>query len=297
MLLGYARGKVGSMVFRRSKGEQITSAYNSKPLNYRTHGQVSQRSLFLCASKFFTRGVQNLFKFAYEDKKPYESDFNAFMRHNFDKGIYFTRAMNTEPSAPAIGEFLMSQGQLLGPTYEYIEEGDYYKIIIPRIAQSDEWGKISKRLIEEFNLMNGDIMTINRIIANGTDGRYYPTVEPEKTGPVVWKIWQGRLDVNSTDVVGNIFGDEVSAENGYLTVEGGTTNHICGALSVTISRRRKHKVIVSTSQLLLNTGAETAYMDGTEYNYFQEVLEWWQSQPDSILQGSRSTPAPEYSEK
>lgn len=115
MLLGYARGAVGNLVFSRVKGNEVTKARNRQPANPKTSKQVYQRAKFLNAVNFYKRGVQNLFKFAYEDKTQQESDFNAFMRHNVSRAIPVGKNSSTEPLYPAISNWITSVGSLNGP--------------------------------------------------------------------------------------------------------------------------------------------------------------------------------------
>lgn len=115
MLLGYARGAVGNLVFSRVKGNEVTKARNRQPANPKTSKQVYQRAKFLNAVNFYKRGVQNLFKFAYEDKTQQESDFNAFMRHNVSRAIPVGKGSSTEPIYPAISNWITSVGSLNGP--------------------------------------------------------------------------------------------------------------------------------------------------------------------------------------
>lgn len=113
--MGYARGAVGDLVFSRVKGNQVTKARNRQPSNPKTSKQVYQRAKFINAVRFYQRGVQNLFKFAYEDKTAQESDFNAFMRHNTSRAIPVGKYASEESLYPAISNWLTSFGSLNGP--------------------------------------------------------------------------------------------------------------------------------------------------------------------------------------
>lgn len=115
MLMGYARGAVGDLVFSRVKGNQVTKARNRQPSNPKTSKQVYQRAKFINAVRFYQRGVQNLFKFAYEDKTAQESDFNAFMRHNTSRAIPVGKDASEESIYPAISNWITSFGSLNGP--------------------------------------------------------------------------------------------------------------------------------------------------------------------------------------
>ena len=112
-LLGYARGSVGDFTFSRVKGNQVAKARNRNPANPNTIPQAMQRSLFADAVRFYTRGVQNAFKFAFERKLENESDYNAFMRLNVNRGVRIGKT--PESSYPAIGDWLVADGSITPP--------------------------------------------------------------------------------------------------------------------------------------------------------------------------------------
>lgn len=115
MLLGYATGSVGDVTFARVKGNQVAKARNRNPSNPKSSGQVYQRAKFANAVEFYKRAVQNLFKFAYEDKGAQESDFNAFMRHNVGRAIPIGKGVVANSLYPAISNWITSVGSLNGP--------------------------------------------------------------------------------------------------------------------------------------------------------------------------------------
>lgn len=112
-LLGYARGSVGDVTFSRVKGNQVAKARNRNPANPNTIPQAMQRSLFADAVRFYTRGVQNAFKFAFERKLENESDYNAFMRLNVNRGVHI--AKSPESMYPAVGDWLVADGSITPP--------------------------------------------------------------------------------------------------------------------------------------------------------------------------------------
>ena len=82
LFFGNASGKLGQVVLSTMKGQQIARAWQPKVANPKTSQQQLQRAKFANSVKFFKRAQQNLFKFAFEDRRKNESDYNAFMRHN-----------------------------------------------------------------------------------------------------------------------------------------------------------------------------------------------------------------------
>lgn len=135
MLLGYARGAVGNLVFSRVKGNEVTKARNRQPANPKTSKQVYQRAKFLNAVNFYKRGVQNLFKFAYEDKTQQESDFNAFMRHNVSRAVPVGKGASTESMYPAISNWITSVGSLNGPQAVIGQQGNLNGLEDPGLSR------------------------------------------------------------------------------------------------------------------------------------------------------------------
>ena len=138
--MGYARGAVGDLVFSRVKGNQVTKARNRQPSNPKTSKQVYQRAKFINAVRFYQRGVQNLFKFAYEDKTAQESDFNAFMRHNTSRAVPVGKNASEESIYPAISNWITSFGSLNGPqaVIGYAGKGTVSGLLVGRTyAQGD----------------------------------------------------------------------------------------------------------------------------------------------------------------
>ena len=296
MLLGYARGKVGSMVFSRSNGQQIVKAYNSRPRESKTDAQVMQRAAFLASNKLYTRGVQNLFKFAFEDKGPNESDFNAFMRNNIKRGVLMSQAAFEEQSYPAIGEWLMTKGSL--PTISMLALGELQTWILA-VNESEEStvAALSKTIQEKTGCQKGDIVTLCIIKANGSTDLNTPDVNPETRGLVEWVVKQMRIDFGSNEDISNYFGGylqsvpqtagqyypetwEINANPEDVTLDG----DIIGMCMI-LSRPTKRGLKVSTSSLYLSQGAKNAIATGRTETYIYDVLGSWGSTPPAVLQG------------
>lgn len=78
MLLGYARGKVGSLVFARRDGQQITRAYNANPANPRSTSQMSQRVLMATAIQAY-RSMSVIVDHSFENAVGKVGNMRAFM--------------------------------------------------------------------------------------------------------------------------------------------------------------------------------------------------------------------------
>lgn len=289
MLLGYARGKVGSMVFVRSKGEQITKAYNGNPLNPRTNRQVKQRASFANNVKFFTRGIQNLFKFAYEDRKDNESDFNAFMRHNKQRGVLISKQGFDNVNYPALGKYMLSRGSLSSPKMGIRESEILFLPInyleVPGLKSSDDHGSLSEKLKSAYNLKNGDYVTILQIAANGSTIDNTPMIVPDERENVTWKVSQFVIDPTSQLEINLAANNStIYPTKNALEIES-TTGEIVGAVAVIFSRETSRKLRCSTSYIENNYYANMCIGQTDTIDYIERVCLSWQGVEESILQG------------
>lgn len=292
MLLGYARGKVGSMVFSRANGEQITRAYNGTPMNNRTVPQMLQRTTFITANKFFTRGNQNFFKFSFEDKRQNESDFNAFMRNNIKNASMMSQYAFDEATYPALGRFLLTKGSLYGVPLSYNKKGYCYDFLKTLDETVGTVGSFSNALIEEFQLQKGDIFTAVMISAEGSNTANTPSILPLRRGIVRWTIKQITIDPDNNSPLYNYLGEniniDVTGPSKYYSLKFGNDLENIQAACITISRNTRRGVKVSTSQLIFNEQATQAFNASQTPEYKKDVINSWDSSPESILQGSQS---------
>lgn len=291
LFLGYGRGSIGDVTFSRNKGQQVARARNRKPANPRTQKQMTQRSIFMSAVKFFSRGVQNLFQFAFEDKTQNESDYNCFMRHNAKSGIYMTKDNFDNQRYPAIGNWLMTNGSLSAFDCSLAEiSGELFlngatRAYTTSASPRATIGDITNILIANQGWQVGDIVTclvINTTAAPGTgsDPINVGTTNPE------WIIHQFILDPSNATLLNDVDLDAKIDENGQLIlypldymakIAGGCFIH---------SRNTADGTKVST-QNLVNTAQTTAAIEkGTSAAWLSEVLADWSAREAAILQGS-----------
>lgn len=299
MLLGYARGKVGSMVFSRSAGEQITRAYNGSPRNDRTEPQMNQRTKFLSANKFFTHGQQAFFKFAYEDKRQNESDFNAFMRNNVKNGLMMSKAAFEENTYPSVGEWLVTKGSLPGINLVYYsgEDPQLPKFIVGPASQGDQGSvaHLSKDLVRYYGVQEGDIITILCIIAEGSDSNNTPSVNPGMRQRIRWIINQFTIDTNSILRISDIMQDGVGffihqASDQWGLIVPDSVSNIAGAC-ISVSRKTRRGLKVSTTKIVNNAQGRNAISTGLTDTYKKAVRVSWQTSTRAVLEGTMgSTP-------
>lgn len=284
MLLGYARGSVGDVTFYRSGGSQRARARNRKPNNPRSSSQMTQRAKFASAVKFYKRSVSNFFRFAYQDKKGNESDYNAFMRHNIQGAPLISKTAFDKQGYPALGNWVLSYGELQPLNYLAGELGSVIEIPGTWTAAPSTLGELSQGLINSGFYEQGDIITVPMIDITGSP---LPTATPTGVYTTAWVTAQFRIDYNSTDSLNDLGLGTVTAAiaSNMLTL----TFAAHSAFAVIVSRNTSGGLKVSRSELVYDAQTGLALFNAyTDDNYKAEVLADWQTSLDAILQGSLS---------
>ncbi len=304
MLLGMARGSVGDVTFYRDGGLQRARSRNRQPNNPRSNKQQTQRALFANCVKFYKLTASKFFKFAFENKKTNESDYNAFMRENLKRGVMMSKtAFYVEPY-PALGNWLISRGSLStirnanddntnAPVFDL---GASYSSIP---AATITIGEISTAMVASGRYQVGDIITIVKYLA---DGDNIPNATPNAEGDylqTVFAYYQFLVDPNNSNTFSSIFpsvplffitttsNNSLAINYGYDAASAGE-DWRAGYTSATVihSRNTANGLLVSTQELTLNPrmtqAIETAATDAT---YKSSVLADWQSSGNAILQG------------
>lgn len=124
MFLGQARGRVGSVVFSRRMGKQITRTYNSEPANPKTRAQALQRAQFstvIAASV----GLKEVINNSFDGSKNGQESVNKFVSVNLSD----LRARALDGDAPAL-EWLVPKGQsFVQPQSWMISKGQLGQIL------------------------------------------------------------------------------------------------------------------------------------------------------------------------
>lgn len=295
MLLGYARGSVGDITFKRLKGQQVQVPRNREPYNPRTNKQCLQRAIFAAAVKFYTRGNQNFYKFAFENKRQVESDYNAFMRENVRRAPAISREALANYDYPVFAPFIMAKGTM-PPLENSISAG---KAVVALGVDAPSTlpttvGALTEALIASEAYKVGDIITL--VTINSSFDGTYPSAAGAGAGKPQWAISQIILDASSTDTLADTLGMQASNVDGTLvltdatgvTLLGGTYN----AFVMVHTRNTDSGLKCSTQELVLNDAATTAFEGAQDAAYKASVIASWKAngtvdaQPEAILQGS-----------
>lgn len=295
MLLGYARGSVGDVTFTRANGNQVTRARNRRPKNPKTYGQMYQRSLFANAVKMYQLAISKFFNFAFEDRKPHESDYNAFMRHNVKNSTNITKACFDDMDYPAIGNWMFSSGSL--QPLNVINEANSAivnlknGVVLPAGAiEPQTVGALSSLLIDNERYFPGDMITIVTYGWGPYGGTSYPFLVPPTDEHETWFTYeQFILDVNSTTQISQ-FGYSARVNNGTLFMEstGEPFDERYVGICFIHSRNTDGKIQCSTSQLTLSGAYQQAYEDSLADTYIEQVVASWNATGTAILDPNKN---------
>lgn len=300
VFMGTLKGRVGDTVFYVKQGEQNAIKYQKNISNPQSAPQMYQRSRFLAANKFYTRGRQAFFKFAYENKRKGESDFNAFMRENISEAPNITRDAFQFYDYPIVGHFKVSNGSL--PAI-LCKEGTYgwqanLGISYPTTSISTV-GELSALMIANGRYQAGDIITLLFINANTSIG--VPSLKPSESSynynTPEWNIIQFKVNTLDETELTDLGLWYTRYSTGELLLIGDEdtdflpTDKIC-AFTCVHSRPMRSKLKVSTQQLYINNLAQQADDAQREDEYIAEVIADWRTsnevpvQSEVILKGS-----------
>lgn len=299
---GNAKGKLGQLVLSNLKGQQIARAYQPNVNNPRTPAQMFQRATFAAPVQFYKHATQALFKFAYTDKKPQESDFNAFMRHNSKNAALLTREQFVDQNVPKIGRYLLSVGDLGAPAMTLSGSGnaqisvDVISTDIVGTQSTDAeitLGTLSNAIIRNVSgVISGDIVTLVFIASDADFSPTQPYITAGSDLPA-WYIYQFRLDVTSEVPMANVIGDTLfDTRNSPASAIDLVGDNDTKAVACVVSRPTADGVRVSTSRLVNHPDVETALskMLSSSHNFDKSwddvCMASWAAADKAVLEGS-----------
>lgn len=293
LFFGNASGKLGQVVLSTVKGQQIARAWQPKVANPKTSQQQLQRAKFANAVKFFKRAQQNLFKFAFEDKRKNESDYNAFMRHNVVSSAVLDRSAYDNFNYPALADnWLLTYGSL-GEINADNEQSD--KRVVQKLDLPLGTGEItnltiasaSQAFVNNYKAVNGDYVTLVAVVSPAKSLTDDPKTAPD------WHILQFVVDTTNTGkLVENLKKQDEGAEE-FFAKDGkepaniifSLSNEGCAWIGIILSRVTANGVKVSTSNLMPNYYAYEIYKNSLELAYRQSALNSWGRSSEPILKG------------
>lgn len=179
MLLGYARGKVGDLVFTRVDGEQVTRPRNRHPANPRTNKQLVQRAIMATVMAAYSAG-RDIFDHSFQGYSVGAGCQRRFLTLNAS-ALRTQLAAEWDNAAPEEGlakvtapkiqtpipnQYIVAEGSLSQSLFIETVASDNYSITLPA-PQSNE--KV-KDYVARVGLNPGDIYTAVFIATSKTDG-------------------------------------------------------------------------------------------------------------------------------
>lgn len=286
MWWGNATGKVGQTVLSVLKGQQIARAYQPNVGNPRTEQQTLQRAKFATAVKFYKSATLGSFKFAFENKRPTESDYNAFMRVNKGSNLMINRNGYANPNYPCVYPWKLSEGSLPAVNVASTQGDNGVRFYLgqhdPGITTVQQLARI---LCEVNGLPGSTIFTFVLVSTGTTDVRDYGVEYPANYQ--IAQFQDGQVDDTRTlqqfaDELGN---GECTCPDGNVYVEfniGGMVS----ALACIPSVQTANGLRVGASQLQLSSDAVEFMGNCIESGYIAEALTSWGATGKAILQGS-----------
>lgn len=293
LFFGNASGKLGQVVLSTVKGQQIARAWQPKVANPKTSQQQLQRAKFANAVKFFKRAQQNLFKFAFEDKRKNESDYNAFMRHNVVSSAVLDRVVYDNFNYPAFADnWLLTYGSLGEINAENDVASKSFVQLLKLPLGTGEIANLtiasaSQALVNFYKAANGDYVTLVGVYSTAKSLTDNPTMVPD------WHIVQFVVDTTNTGkLLDELKKQDIGAQDFFATdgrdpanIIFSVSNEGCAWLGIILSRVTANGVKVSNSYLMPNYYAYEIYKNSLELGYRQSALNSWGRSSEPILKG------------
>lgn len=297
MLLGMSRGSVGDVTFYRSGGSQRARARNRKPANPMTVRQQTQRAKFANAVKFHKQVTSNFFRFAYEDKKVNESDYNAFMRHNVGNSGFIGAKASKISSWPALGLWEVTAGSLPEIGVNVPTGAAFFAVALGVSGTITTVGALSSALIALGDTWReGDILTV--LLYRATAAATLPTVDTETEHIASSSYLQIILNSSDTTTLASLIGTLGDVEyvmnydetDGFC-IQGNDSNWAAAwaddllQCAVIHSRNTAGGLLVSTQSMVANKPQVITDALNESGTYYNAVLADWDAAAEAVLQG------------
>lgn len=295
-LFGNFRGRLGNQYFVIKKGvtgkyQTVGAQINSSPANPKSHAQMQQRAMFANAIKFYQRATSNFFRFAFQDKHPNESDYNAFVRHNVSNSLFLSRQRVNSSLFPALGSnWQLSEGTLSscfgGETTSYSDGAGFIlaHIDTPDVATYSSW------LIDNCGYRAGDIVTFV-FVYSPVNATNVGSIE-SSLDPPAWTVMQFIVDTSDDTPLSHVsvlsqnnsYVPEIVTQDSYVVVafDGAGSSWF----GVVHTRLENNKLLANTTFLYPSTIASTLVNSVRRASVINEAMESWQANDSALLSGT-----------
>ena len=211
MLLGYARGKVGSLVFLRRKNEQITRSYNAKPANPNTVAQSAQRVQLSNLVSFY-RSLKALLGHSFTDAAPNQSSYNAFVSANLNSTHVYLSKDAAQARAAVVAPYIISSGVLPSVQVQGVGANAITNIAVGDLTSTDDVtiGAFSRALVDNNNnIEEGMQLSYVSLVQENDVNTGFPVIVPS--------LFEITLNFGSQELVADYIPSQGRAvKNGFL---------------------------------------------------------------------------------
>lgn len=304
---GKRRGSVGNETYTITRGQNIVRAKVIETTNPRTRSQMLQRASFASAVRLYQLATQSFFRFAFEDKKERESDYNAFMRHNISRGAVVPPVNTTDvPDYPCLGDWEWTNGRLpLSYTAAFGgTNGNFFLQTIVKVngdyssSQPATMGELATLLAEKGVFALGDIITIpvmwyeaiyvpGQIIPQGTQANSFKYAQMILDASDTTTIGVSEADINGVGVsiTGTASGLSVSFKVHFEAPAEQLAGLIAQGSLIRSQLPAGGKLLVSTSGNKMSAGAENLFTMLQTDVVRERILQMWKAKEGAILEG------------
>ena len=178
MLLGFARGKVGSLVFSRSNGQQVTRAKADVVANPQTEAQTIQR-IFLntCAQAYSNMGA--IVDHSFEGVKKGQDSMSFFMKSNLNAiRTRVAQLIADGYTKEEIFEFSPLGSNFFAPNAYLISKGKLPAVAVVDAAADAEMkfalsANTYEGVINDYGLQRGDQLTFCLLVSDGNGNQSF----------------------------------------------------------------------------------------------------------------------------
>lgn len=174
MLLGHARGKVGSLVFSRSNGKQVVRAKADVVKNPKTEAQKIQRILLNTVAQAYSK-MQAICDHSFENVKVGQDSMSYFMRQNINAlRTRVSEAIASGVTMEEIFSFAPLGTALFVPNDYIISKGKLPKIDVVDASSDEEMTALIANgtyedVINAYGGQRGDQLTFVAVVGSGID--------------------------------------------------------------------------------------------------------------------------------
>ena len=245
MLLGYARGKVGDLVFSRRLGQQVTKAYNPSPLNPKTEAQMMQRTK-LAGLVAAYRAMRVILDHSFTNRKEGQTSYNVFVSSNMAIAPFLSK-QQAEQGVVVVLPYIVAKGVLSRIFVSGSGDNAYTNIALGSLVIDDDTtiAEFSQAVVDNnAGWEYGDQLTYFSVIQTALPGTSdFPHVSAQK-----FKV---TLDQSNTETLRTYLPDYGSATvDGFL---GHGSHYAAGGFCWIHSRKDAQGALqVSTQELICN---------------------------------------------